>query len=131
MRSLEDLQTLTRTRSAWTSPSCHTLPCPVSKAPSYSPFPAPTLKDPNRPVKLLQKPFLLSVGDPCLGGTGKETCAAADFDGTGSPERYLKRSFAESTVSRVCSVIQSLASRQENPEKFVTAWFNQDDADSR
>lgn len=60
-----------------------------------------------------------------------ETFAAADFEGTGSPERYLKRSFAESTVSRVCSIIQSLASGQENSETFVTTLFKQVDASSK
>jgi len=52
-----------RTRSAWTSPSCHTLPRPVSKAPSYGPFPALPLNDPNRPVKPLQNPFPSPDGD--------------------------------------------------------------------
>jgi hypothetical protein len=28
-----------------------------------------------------------------------ETCEVLDFEETGSPERYLRRSFAESTVS--------------------------------
>lgn len=119
-----------RTRSAWTSPSCHTLPCPVSKAPSYGPFPVPPLNDPNRPVKLLQNPFP-SPGDSCFRGAGEETCAAFDFEGAGSPERYLKRSFAESIVSRVCSVIHSPVSCQENTEKFVAAFFNLSDADSK
>jgi len=119
-----------RTRSAWTSPSCHTVLRPASTVPSCGPFRLPLLNDPNRPVKPLQKPFPCSAGFSCFRDTGKVTSGVADLEGTGSPERYLKRSFAESTVSRVCSFTHSPAPCQDVSEMFVAVSFNQDDTDS-